>query len=113
VPLTGAHIEHYTSAVYILAGWIILGSAMLLFSVFIALFPRVLPRRGPSRGPSLPILDSSANTKQRLNEEQPLTKAMLSDFMPADPVSKQNENPHAPDASAKMAEGTVITDSTI
>jgi hypothetical protein len=86
---------------------------MLLFSVFIALFPRRLPRHGPSRGPSLSALDSSASPKHQPNEQQPLTKAMLSDFMPADPVSKQKENPHAPDASAETAEGIVFTNSKI
>lgn len=50
-------------------------------------------------------IDISASTKRRLNEEQPLTKAMLSDFMPVDPV-----NPHAPGTSAVMVEGTIITD---
>jgi hypothetical protein len=50
---------------------------------------------------------------QRPNEEQPLTKAMLSDFMPVDPVPKQKENPHVRDASAVMVEGRVFTDSGI
>jgi hypothetical protein len=86
---------------------------MLVFSVFIALFPRRLPRHGPSSGPSLSALDSSASTKRQQNEEQPLTKAILSDFMPADPVPKQKENPHAPDASAETAEGIAFTDSRI
>jgi hypothetical protein len=86
---------------------------MLLFSIVIALFPRQLPRPVHSGKRSLPTLDSSASSKQRLNEEQPLTKAMRSDFMPVDPVSKQKENPSAPDASAMMVEGTVLTDSGI
>jgi sodium-independent organic anion transporter len=78
-------------------GWIVLGSTMLLFSIVIALFPRRLPRPVHSGKRSLPTLDSSA--KQRPNEEQPLTKNMLSDFMPVDPV------PHAPGASAITVEG--------
>jgi len=41
----------------------------------------------------------------RPNEEEPLTKAMLSDFMPVDPV------PHAPDAVVE--EGTVLAGSGI
>jgi hypothetical protein len=86
---------------------------MLLFSFVIALFPRRLPRPVHSGKRSLPILDSSASTMQRLNEEQPLTKAMLSDFMPVDPVSKQKETSHAAHDSAVMVEGTVLTDSGI
>jgi hypothetical protein len=84
---------------------------MLLLSFVIALFPKHLPRPSPSRGPSLSSPDSRNNTKQLLNEEQPLTKAMLSDFMPIDPVSKQKESP--PEASTKKVEGTVFTDSRI
>lgn len=83
-------------------GWIILGTTMLLLSFVIALFPKHLPRPSPSRGPSLSSPDSRNNTKQLLNEEQPLTKAMLSDFMPIDPVSKQKESP--PEASTKKVE---------
>lgn len=82
-------------------GWIVLGSTMLLFSIVIALFPRRLPRPVHSGKRSLPTLDSidsSASAKQLPNEEQPLTKAMLSDFMPVEPV------PHAPDASAIVVE---------
>jgi hypothetical protein len=79
---------------------------MLLFSIVIALFPRQLSRPVHSGRRSPPTLASSAS-KQQLNEEQPLTKAMLSDFMPVDPVSKQKEN-HAPDASAITVEGTVL-----
>jgi hypothetical protein len=86
---------------------------MLLFSFVIALFPRQLPRPVHSGKRNLPTLDSSASTMQRLNEEQPLTKAMLSDFMPVDPVSKQKETTHAADASAVMVEGRVLTDSGI
>jgi len=81
---------------------------MLLFSIVIALFPKQLTRPVHSGKRSLPTLDSSVSSKQRLNEEQPLTKAMLSDFMPVDPVSKQKE-----DSSAIMVEGTVLTDSGI
>jgi hypothetical protein len=80
---------------------------MLLFSIVIALFPRQLPRPVHSEKRSLPTLDSSARSMQRTNEEQPLTKAMLSDFMPMEPVK------HAPDASAVVVEGTVLTDSGI
>jgi hypothetical protein len=86
---------------------------MLLFSIVIALFPRRLPQPVHSGRRSLPTLDSSASAKQRPNEEQPLTKAMLSDFMPADPVSKQKESPPAPGASGVMVEGTVLTGSGI
>jgi hypothetical protein len=86
---------------------------MMLFSFVIALFPRQLPQLVHSGRRNVPTLDSSASTKQRLNEEQPLTKAMLPDFMPVDPVSKQKENPHAPDASAIMVDGTVLTGSGI
>jgi len=78
---------------------------MLLFSIVIALFPRRLPRPVHCGKRSLPTPESSASTKQRPKEEQPLTKAMLSDFMPVDPV------PHAPDASVITVEGTVLTDS--
>jgi hypothetical protein len=80
---------------------------MLLFSFVIALFPRRLRQPVHSGKRSLRTTDSSKN------EEQQLTKAMLSDFMPADPVPKQKENPHAPDASATIVEGTVLTDSGI
>jgi len=77
---------------------------MLLFSIVIALFPKRLPRPFHSGKRSLPTLDRSS--KQQLNEEKPLTKAILPDFMPVDPVP-------APDASAVMVEGTVLTDSGI
>jgi hypothetical protein len=107
VPLTEAHIEDNTSAVYILAGWIVLGSTMLLFSIVIALFPRRLPRPADIGKGSPPTLDRCDGTMHRPNEEEPLTKAMLSDFMPVDPV------PHAPDASVVVEEGTVLTDSGI
>ena len=86
---------------------------MMLFSFVIALFPRQLPRPGTRKGLNLPRLDSSVNTMQRQNEEQPLTKSMLTDFMPVDPVTKRKENPHAPDASVQMVEGRVLTDSVI
>jgi len=86
---------------------------MLLFSFVIALFPRRLPRPVHSGKRNLPRLDSSASTMPQLNEEQPLTKAMLSDFMPVDPVSRQKETTHVADASAVMVEGRVLTDSGI
>ncbi|PNF14783.1 hypothetical protein B7P43_G07610 [Cryptotermes secundus] len=87
-------------------GWIILGTTMLMFSFIIALFPRQLPRTGPSGRPSLSVPGNPTNTKQLPHEEQPLTKAMLSDFMPNDPVSsKHKEIVHIQEASAKKAEG--------
>jgi hypothetical protein len=81
---------------------------MLMFSFIIALFPRHLQKTSPSKVPSLSISDNPTNTTQLLHEEQPLTKAMLSDFMPNDPVStKQKDILHIQEASAKNVEGTV------
>jgi hypothetical protein len=86
-------------------GWIILGTTMLMFSFIIAMFPRHLPQTNPSKVPNLSI---SENPIQLPHEEQPLTKAMLSDFMPNDPVStKQKEILHTQETSAKNVEGTV------
>lgn len=91
------------------AGWIILGTTMLLFSFIIALFPRHLSQTSPHKAPSSPISENITNTTQLLHEEQPLTKAMLSDFMPNDPVStKQKEILHVQDASVKNMEGTAL-----
>jgi hypothetical protein len=93
------------------AGWIILGTTMLMFSFIIALFPRHLPRTGSRGGPSLSAPGNPTNTKQLLHEEQPLTKAMLSDFMPNDPISsKHKEIIHIQETAAKKAEGMVFTD---
>jgi hypothetical protein len=82
---------------------------MLMFSFIIALFPRQLPRTSSSEGPSLSGPGNPTNRKQLLHEEQPLTKAMLSDFTPSDPVSsKHKEILHIQEASARKADGMVF-----
>ncbi|KDR21868.1 Solute carrier organic anion transporter family member 3A1 [Zootermopsis nevadensis] len=88
-------------------GWIILGTTMLMFSFIIALFPRHLQQTNPRK--DLSITENPKNTTELLHEEQPLTKAMLTDFMPNDPVSiKKKEILHIQDATATKGEGFKI-----
>jgi hypothetical protein len=83
---------------------------MLMFSFIIALFPRQLPRKSSSEGSSLSGPGNPTNTKL-LHEEQPLTKAMLSDFAPSDPVSsKHKEILQIQETSAKKGDGKIFTD---
>lgn len=67
-------------------GWIILGTTMIMFSFIIAMFPRQLPREGQG---GAAVLETPASDSK---EEQPLTKAMLKDFMPTDPVGSQHKH---------------------
>jgi hypothetical protein len=81
---------------------------MLMFSFIIAMFPRHLPRIG------LSIPESSTNIKQLRHEEQPLTKSMLSDFMPNDPApTKQKEILHIQETSAKKVKGMILIYSSV
>lgn len=88
-------------------GWIILGTTMLMFSFIIAMFPKQLPRKGQRGEIGVPSLDTSVpDSKQLKHEEQPLTKAMLSDFMPTDPVASKNKQKlNIQDNSAVRPEG--------
>jgi hypothetical protein len=92
------------------AGWIILGTTMLMFSFVIALFPKQLPRSGPSGASSLSEPGSPTDTKQLPHEEQPLTKAILSRFTPSDPLSSKHEDTlRVQEASVKKADGMAFT----
>ena len=76
---------------------------MLAFSFMIAMFPKQLQKKG-SRN-STNSEKHSSEPPPLPHEEQPLTRAMLSDFMPSDPVLSKSQEKITKETHEKKSEG--------